>query len=90
MIDDVGNEKWCFLEYLDGSSEEPAERLWQWLIPAEHIYTHPVFGLVRSEAMARTDLLAPFLASDLAFLANITRKTFYGIVVERKKAISCL
>ncbi|MDA9865172.1 glycosyltransferase family 2 protein [bacterium] len=71
MIDERGREKWCFLEFMACDSEDPAKRLDAFVGPPKDDYTNPQFGLLRRKAMAQTDLLAPYLASDRTFLAHM-------------------
>jgi glycosyltransferase involved in cell wall biosynthesis len=71
MINEHGEEKWCFLEFMACDSEEPAERLHAFIGPPKDDYTNPQFGLLRHDAMAKTDLIAPYLASDRTFLAHM-------------------
>lgn len=71
MIDELAEEKWCFLEYMACPSEDPAERLNAFMGHARDDYTNPVFGLMPSEVVAKTELIRPYLASDRVFLAHI-------------------
>lgn len=71
MVDSENREIWCFLEYLACNSDKPEDRLAAWLAPWRDDFTNPVFGLIRRDVMATTELLAPYLASDRVFIANI-------------------
>ncbi|MEO0943774.1 MAG: glycosyltransferase family 2 protein [Pseudomonadota bacterium] len=72
MIDADGADSWCFLENLACDSALPEERLAAWLAPWKDDFINPVFGLMRREVVAKTDLMAPYLASDRPFMAHIT------------------
>lgn len=71
MVNEHGEEKWCFLEFMACDSEDPAERLHAFIGPPKDDYTNPQFGLLRRDAMTKTDLIAPYLASDRTFLAHM-------------------
>lgn len=71
MINEFGEEKWCFMEFFANNSEDPAARLWSFLGPPRDDYTNPQFGLLRRDAMAKTDLLGGYLASDRTFLSHM-------------------
>lgn len=71
IINELGEEKWCFLEFMACTSDEPADRLHAFIGPPKDDYTNPQFGLLRRDAMAKTDLIAPYLASDRTFLAHM-------------------
>lgn len=72
MVDSENQESWCFLEYLACDSAKPEHRLAAWLAPWKDDFTNPVFGLVRRDVMATTELLAPYLASDRVLIAHLT------------------
>ena len=71
MINENGEEKYCFLEFMACESDSPADRLHAFIGPPKDDYTNPQFGLLRRDAMAKTGLIAPFLASDRIFLAHM-------------------
>lgn len=71
MINEHGDEKWCFLEFMACDSESPADRFHAFIGPPKDDYTNPQFGLLRRDAMAKTGLIAPYLASDRIFLAHM-------------------
>ena len=71
MINELDEETWCFLEFMACDSEDPAKRMHALVGPPKDDYTNPQFGLLRRDTMAKTDLLAPYLASDRVFLAHM-------------------
>jgi glycosyltransferase involved in cell wall biosynthesis len=70
IIDDDGQELYCYLDHLACDSDDPVDRFGVWMRPTDGM-CNPVFGLVRREIMAQTCLHGTFMGADRVFLAEI-------------------
>lgn len=71
FIDEGGEVIGLEDEPLDYASERPSERLRRWVIEKDEGWCHPVTGVIRSDVLARTRLIAPFAGSDVTLVAEL-------------------
>ena len=71
LIDASGSPRSCYLDEIASDSDDPAERLRVWLRPSDGL-CNPLFGLMRREIAAKTDLDPPYVSGDRVFLAHLT------------------
>jgi len=80
LIDAGGGAIMDYADDLGADGDRPSDRLASTM--RRLVYLHPVFGLVRRDALARTARIAPFIGSDVTLLYELSLFGRFAVVPE--------
>ena len=72
VIDENGDYLQDYPDHLHLEQDQPSQRFWQYLVHYRYPrQCHPIFGLIRAEVLAKTNLLGSYISSDRVLVGEL-------------------